>query len=629
MCPVGREPAQGTRAERSQKAVREPLEGCQVDRVHSIRRCNDALMRLARSRTLSEGNLDQAFREITEVATDTLNVDRASLWLYDDQHTQICCRDLYRRDTRAHEEGLVLREADFPSYFEALTLERSIPVQDAHSDPATSEFSESYLTPLGIGALLDAPIFVAGYMVGVVCNEHVGGPREWTPEEQNFAASMADLAALALESSQRMKVQRQLQETVEQLRQNLRQTRALIDVSRSLISVLDINSVLEKIIELSREVMNAEASSLLLLDPESQRLRFHVARGPSAGALRELSLELGQGIAGWVAQSGEPLLIADAYQDSRFDPAYDQLTGFKTRSILTVPLKAKDQVLGVIQVLNKVGESSFEAHDLSLFQSFGSMGSIALENAQLFARTRSMAEELRQALEEERRLAIEKEKMGAYIPRHVVDEISRNRERKLALGGKTIQATVLFSDIKGFTRLAETMDPQRVVAFLNEYMTTMTEVIEASGGIVDKFMGDGIMAVFLPREGGNRHAVRAVRCGIEMQKGLRSLKQRWLEQRPEVACLQMRCGINTGEMVAGNIGSETRMDYTVIGDNVNVASRIESNAVGGQVHLSESTYLLIQGEIEADRLEPIRVKNRVQPVQVYAIRLAEDGTGGV
>ena len=151
----------------------------------------------------------------------------------------------------------------------------------------------------------------------------------------------------------------------------------------------------------------------------------------------------------------------------------------------------------------------------------------------------------------------------------------------------------------------------------------MADVVEAEGGIVDKFIGDGVMAVFLPRDETDNHALRAVRASIRMQQELGTIKRRWRATRPEVAELLVRVGINTGEMVAGNIGSETRMDYTVIGDNVNVASRIESNGVGGQVHISEATYKMLCNLIPALPRGPIQVKNRVQPVQIYSVVIPE------
>ena len=409
-------------------------------------------------------------------------------------------------------------------------------------------------------------------------------------------------------------------EATTDLARRVKELTALTEVSTAINSVMNVDVVLEGILDLSKEVMTAEASSLLVLDRDIGKLRFHVARGTAGTALKSVTVELGHGIAGWVASTGEPLLIPNAYEDPRFDRSYDERTGFHTRSILTVPITIKNEIAGVVQVINKIGAQAFDEHDLRLFRSFANMTSVALENARLFEQTRQMADDLRAALEVERRLTIEKEKMGAYIPKQVVDEISRNREQKLALGGKLVRATILFSDVQGFTRLSEHMAPQVVVSFLNEYMTAMTAIIEAEGGIVDKFIGDGIMAVFLPGDDADNHALRAVRSGIRMQHRLGELRQGWRTSQPELMNVQARIGINTGEVVSGNIGSETRMDYTVVGDNVNVTSRIESNTRAGEVHLSEATYLDVKDHIDAARLDPITVKNRVQPVQVYAVR---------
>ncbi|OGL12299.1 MAG: hypothetical protein A3F92_01865 [Candidatus Rokubacteria bacterium RIFCSPLOWO2_12_FULL_71_22] len=417
-----------------------------------------------------------------------------------------------------------------------------------------------------------------------------------------------------------------VQEATAELHRRLRELTGMIDVARSIISVLELDSLLAGIMRLSKEVMNAEASSLLLADPETRSLRFHVATGAAGKAIEGHTVRFGQGIAGYVAETGESVLIADAYEDPRFDPGFDRLSGFRTRSILTVPLRTTEGIVGVVQVMNKIGRESFDVHDLELFESFASMAGISLHNARLFERLRRMADDLRVALEKERWLSIEKEKMRAYIPRNVVDEISRNREQKLALGGKIVDATVLFADIQGFTRLSERLPPQQIVGFLNEYMTAMTCLIEAEGGIIDKFMGDGIMAIFLPRDAGDNHALRAVRAGLRMQDGLKTLKEGWHERRPEIAELTARIGVNTGEMVAGNVGSETRMDYTVIGDNVNLASRIESNGRGGEVHVSGAVHRLVAGHVAAHPLGSISVKNRIQPVQVYSVSgLSEAG----
>jgi adenylate cyclase len=179
----------------------------------------------------------------------------------------------------------------------------------------------------------------------------------------------------------------------------------------------------------------------------------------------------------------------------------------------------------------------------------------------------------------------------------------------------------MFADIEGFTRLSEHMAPEAVVDFLNEFMTAMTEVIEAHDGVVDKFMGDGIMAVFLGGEEGSRHhAARAVQTAIEMQRRIGELRRGWTQTRPTVAHSRIRVGVNTGKVVAGNIGSRTRMDYTVIGDNANVAARLETAAGSGEVLISRATYLSA-GDVEAQEMPPLPVKNRQQPVLVYKLRL--------
>lgn len=182
-----------------------------------LRSHHTTLMKLARSESIGRGALDEALREMTEATTASLDVARSSVWLYDADHTSIQCVELYVRSERAHESGVQLFAKDFPSYFEALREERTIAAHDAHTDPRTACFSEGYLTPLGINSMLDAPIRVGGRMIGVVCNEHVGPQRVWTTEDEQFAASIADFVALAIESARRKETEDQLRAMVEAL----------------------------------------------------------------------------------------------------------------------------------------------------------------------------------------------------------------------------------------------------------------------------------------------------------------------------------------------------------------------------------------------------------------------------
>jgi adenylate cyclase len=165
--------------------------------------------------------------------------------------------------------------------------------------------------------------------------------------------------------------------------------------------------------------------------------------------------------------------------------------------------------------------------------------------------------------------------------------------------------------------MSEHMEPHAVVELLNEYFSEMTEIIFDSGGTLDKYLGDGIMAVYgapIPKPD---DALRAIKTALEMQRALAALNRDW-ENRGQPP-LHMGVGVNTGPVTAGNIGSAKRMDYTVIGDAVNLASRLCASAAGGQILVSESSYLELNGSIPAKRLEPIRVKGKDTPVELYEI----------
>ncbi|MCL1475458.1 adenylate/guanylate cyclase domain-containing protein [Argonema antarcticum] len=182
-----------------------------------LRRQSLALLDLTSRTQIASGDLSAAIQDITVVATDTLEVERASVWLYNEERSAIVCLNLYERSYTSHTSGLELRAVDFPGYFQGLQTERIIAAHDAHTDPRTSEFSANYLTLLGITSMLDAPIRVGGRMVGVICHEHIGPARQWALEEEQFASSLADFVALAMEAASRMKAQEALKKANEEL----------------------------------------------------------------------------------------------------------------------------------------------------------------------------------------------------------------------------------------------------------------------------------------------------------------------------------------------------------------------------------------------------------------------------
>jgi len=168
------------------------------------------------SRTASAG-LEDALAQAVAVAADALDVPRVSIWLFNDDHTELRCLKLYDRARKVHESGAVLDVKRYPRYFQTLEESRTIAANDAPTDPATSEFATGYLDVLNITAMLDVPIRLEGRVVGVLCNEHTGSPRSWRIDEQNFAGSLADLTALVLETDRRRTVERELRQSFNQL----------------------------------------------------------------------------------------------------------------------------------------------------------------------------------------------------------------------------------------------------------------------------------------------------------------------------------------------------------------------------------------------------------------------------
>ena len=205
-----------------------------------------------------------------------------------------------------------------------------------------------------------------------------------------------------------------------------------------------------------------------------------------------------------------------------------------------------------------------------------------------------------------------------YVSSSVVNELIAHPEL-LSLGGEERELTVLFCDVAGFTSISENLSPTDLVSILNEYLTEMTDVVMEYSGIIDKYQGDALMAEFGAPVPFQDHALQACRAALRMQNTLEGMRQRWIEEeRPQ---LFSRIGINTGQMLVGNLGSRHIMDYTVMGDNVNLASRLEgaNKVYGSNICISEMTYDQLDGEMICRELDLIRVKGKERPVRVFEV----------
>lgn len=212
---------------------------------------------------------------------------------------------------------------------------------------------------------------------------------------------------------------------------------------------------------------------------------------------------------------------------------------------------------------------------------------------------------------------------GKYVSPQVANMLVEKPDL-ISLKGKKAVLTVFFSDIRGFTSMSESMDPQQVSELLNDYFARMTKILFKYDGTLDKFMGDAIMAFFGNPNPYQDHALRAISMSLEMIAEVRAMNQRFTQMGKKT--FDIGIGINTGEVTVGNLGSPSYFDYTVIGDNVNLACRLESIAKAGQIIISDKTFAQVEDQIISKKLEPVLVKGKEKPVQIYEVIALKNGT---
>ena len=210
-----------------------------------------------------------------------------------------------------------------------------------------------------------------------------------------------------------------------------------------------------------------------------------------------------------------------------------------------------------------------------------------------------------------------KDSFGRYVTPEIVDLILANPDNKW-MKGLEVEATVLFVDIRGFTTLSEDKEPESIVELLNDYFTRVTDIVIKHGGHINKFLGDEAMAVFGTPVPNPQHADAAVRAALDIQEEIVRFDR---EKKMKDVTIQVGVGVNSGVMVAGNLGSEKRMEYTVIGDNVNVASRLTSLAKSGEILISKQTYDLIEDKnsLKTEKRRKVPVKGRKMKIAIFNI----------
>ena len=494
----------------------------------------------------------------------------------------------------------------------------------------------------------------------------------------------------------------------------LRDAEHIMSVARDLSGELNLDALLARIMSATTELLDADRSTLFIYDRKTDELWSRVAEGVG---VREIRFPAAAGLAGLAFSTGETQNVSDPYGHPAFNPEFDTRTGYRTNSILCVPIVNKaGERIGATQVLNK-RNGKFTDKDEARLHAFTSQIAVSLDNAQLFddvlniknynesilksttnglitlgtdrnvvtvnetacrllratpealigasaeatftganawivdsiARVEASGKEdiavdadlvlaggekvsmnlvvvplidvtgenigamlIVEDITSEMRV---KTTMSRYMSKEIADQLLAGGEDEL--GGKSQVATVLFSDIRRFTTITESLGARETVAFLNDYLSEMVDVVLRHGGILDKYIGDSVMALFGAPLGGDTDADNAVTVGCEMLVALAAMNAR--RQRKKIPPIRIGVGISTGTVIAGSIGSSKRMEYTVIGDSVNLAARLESanKFYGTQVLVSEHTVRQLTRDTPLREIDLIRVKGKDEPVAVF------------
>jgi adenylate cyclase len=389
---------------------------------------------------------------------------------------------------------------------------------------------------------------------------------------------------------------------LQEIEKSNRILKVLTRVAETLIAVRPVEEVLQQVVDIVFDQIPADRGFLMLLEEPDNKLVPMVVkhRKESSG---EGKITISKTIADRVINEKVAILTSDALVDSRFG-AGESIRFHGIRSAMCAPLWNKDQVIGIIHVDSPMLANCFTGNDLDMLSALANYAAVAVERARL--NQKIVAEEKK------------RERLGRFLSPNVTSRILATSDSQgAALGAPEVKdVSILFADIVGFTSMSETMSPSSVAHLLNDYLSRMTDVIFKYEGTLDKYIGDAIMAVFGAPLDMPDHAARAIRSALEMQERLIEFNR----DRPEGPQLRIRIGINTGKAVAGEIGSVNKKEYTVLGDTVNTASRLESSvAKPGSVVIGENTYEEAKDLFDCRPLGKATLKGKANEVSVFEV----------
>ncbi len=664
------------------------------------RKSNRAELLLEVSNRLAAlSGLNEQLEALVELTVESIGCERGTLFLNDP-----IAGELYSRVAQGNfeREIRILNNSGIAGL--VFTTGEGLIIHDVYNHPKFNRMVDE-ASEFVTRDMICVPIrTVHGEVIGVAqCLNKAGG--RFSADDQSLLEAMTMQASVVLQSTL----------FIQKMERSRQQESEFLDVVSEVSSEIQLGPLLQKIMAAVTKMLNSDRSTLFLNDEKTNELYTEIGQGLGATKIR---LPNNVGIAGTVFTTGRSVNIPFAYADLRFDPSFDNRTGYFTRSILCVPVTNKDgKTIGVTQVLNKQGGPFTEADEARL-KAFTAQISIGLENAKLFDDVQNMKNYNEAMLESMSNGVVTFDSEGKIVtcnaaglrllhcrgeeiigrpadrffvgenvavadkvrrvsgtrePEIVVDaelkfdgetvstnltflplqstkedtlgsmllieDISNEKRVKSTmarymdpglaeklldagseiLGGQTSEATVLFSDIRGFTTLTEELGAQGTVSLLNDYFSVMVDCISQEGGMLDKFIGDAIMAIFGTPFAHEDDADRAMRTAINMLRSLEAFNAERVGYG--LKPIDIGIGLNTDKVVSGNIGSPKRMDYTVIGDGVNLAARLESacKQYGAKLLISEYTLGQVKSTYRTREVDKLVVKGKTEPVGVYEV----------
>ena len=372
----------------------------------------------------------------------------------------------------------------------------------------------------------------------------------------------------------------------------------LYHLGRDLSSKETLKEVLQSALETIFAVINAERGVILTIDKATGKLNPQVAKHRAQGAISTAEVVPSGQIVNRVVQEKNFIITSDAKHDQRFQMGLS-IIQYNIRSAMCVPLWEKEEVFGVIYLDNQMKTHPFEVADLHILGAIANQVAIRIKQEELFNRLK----------QEE----VTRSNMERFFSPDVAEILLKRGEAGLSPVEK--EATIVFCDIADFTTISEKLKPPQIAEMLNGYFELASRIILDHKGSVNKYIGDSVMSVFGAPVDMEDHALRAVKASLQIQRELKRLN----DNTDTRLHYHVHIGVNTGDVVAGNIGSQKRIEYTVLGDAVNVAARLEKRAHAGQIVIGDRTHGLVKERINCRPLGAEKLKGREREMQLYEV----------